>query len=175
MTINTDNKPDFIGIGVEKAGTTWIHYNLKTHPEICMISRKKFKEIYFFNESHQYSKGIEYYRSLYNRCPKNKVKGEFTAGYLSSPQTPFLIYKHFPNVKLIVCLRNPIERAYSHYKYDMELKGFYNIYKSFEEAIKKNLSFLKLSFYYKQLKKYYDLFPNKNILVLFFEDQKKIQ
>ncbi|MHA1440217.1 MAG: sulfotransferase domain-containing protein, partial [Promethearchaeota archaeon] len=91
----------------------------------------------------------------------------------STTQAPSRIYRHFPNVKLLVFLRNPIERAYSEYKYNIEQKQALSIYKTFEDILKKDRAFLERGFYYRQLKKFFDYFPKENILTLFYKDLKK--
>lgn len=169
MSKNREQRPDFIGIGVMKAASSWIFACLKEHPAIC-VSKKK--EIHFFDKLYNYKKGIDYYYSFFKHCPADKVKGEFTPYYMYSSQAPSLIYKHFPNVKLIACLRDPIERAYSNYRYNIELKGRLSIYKNIEEALTKDKNFVERGFYYAQLKRYFDLFPKENILVLFLKELK---
>src|SRR6056297_3627604 len=164
------SKINFIGIGVQKAATTFIFKKLAEHPEVCGSSKK---EIHFFDKEYNYSKGIKFYHSFFQHCSDSKIKGEFTPRYIYHPKTASRIKKHFPNVKLIVCLRNPIERARSHYFYSLQQKGrLFYLYNSFGEAIRKDKILIERGFYYKQLKRYFDLFPKENILVLFFEDLK---
>lgn len=165
-----NKEPNFIGIGTTRSGSTWIYHCLKEHPEICFSSKKETK---FFNRAYNYRKGIDYYNKFFNQCSNHKIKGEFTSDYLLFPKTPDLIHKHFPNIKIIVCLRNPIEKIFSDYKYHVAVRNQYSIYKTFEELINKNPSFIEIGFYYKQLKRYFELFPRKNILVLLYEDIKK--
>lgn len=169
MREKIEQKPDFIGIGAGKAGTTWIFQCLKEHPEICVSSKK---ELFFFDKPYIYRKGIKYYQSFFRHCSKNKIKGEIAPSYIFSLQAPYLIYKHFPNVKLIACLRNPVDIIFSLYKFSLLLKERYCIYKTFEIAIKKDSTLVELGNYYKQLKPYFDLFPRKNILVMFYKDLK---
>ncbi len=167
---NINTNPDFVGIGEEKSGSSWIFYSLKEHPEICVSS---IKEINFFSELYIYRKGIEYYRSFFKQCSPEMIKGEFTPHYLSNPKAAALIHKHFPKIKILACIRNPIERAYSSYKYNLEMKGPLSIHKTFEDAIKRNKDLIERGFYFKHLKRYYDLFPEKNILVLLYDNLRK--
>lgn len=162
--------PDYIGIGAMKAASGWIFKCLELHPEVG--DSEWSKELHFFTKPYNYEKGIEYYYSLFSQHPKGKLKGEFTPAYMASPQVASLIHKHFPNVKLIVSLRNPIERAYSHYRYNVQERGRFRIYKNFEDTIKKDKTIIERGFYYKQLKPYFDLFPRENILILFFKEIK---
>jgi hypothetical protein len=112
--------PDFIGIGAMKAATYWIYHCLDAHPEICMSSRK---ELHFFEKPANYRMGIGWYTSHFSHCSEGKVLGEITPAYLSSPDAPVLIHRHYPRVKIFACLRNPVERAYSHYRFEVVRKG----------------------------------------------------
>ena len=163
-------KIDFIGIGVMKAATSWIFECLKEHPEICVCSEK---EPHFFDWPFRYKKGLEYYYSLYEHCPQSKIKGEYTASYIRFPQALSLIHKHFPDVKLIVSLRNPIDRAFSQYLYNVQLGGRLSVYKSFREALENDQdNIVERGFYYKQLNSCFKTFPKEQVLILFFEDLK---
>lgn len=162
--------PDFIGIGAMKAATTWIFGCLKEHPEICMSSKK---ELHFFDSPFNYKKGLDYYYSFFQHCHSHKIKGEITPNYIYEEKVPSRIHKHFPNVKIIACLRNPIERAYSHYRFGIQRKGRLSIYKSFEEALKKDPELLKRGYYYTQLSRYLKFFPRQNILVLIYKDLRE--
>jgi len=161
-------KVDFIGIGASRCGTTWISKCLAEHPEICF---SKKKETHFFHKN--YRKGIQYYKKFFKHCDKNKIKGEFTPGYFAVPGTAKKIFDCFPETKLIVSLRNPIERAYSEY--------FYNLTREiedktiFEEALRGRFKnkYLKRGKYYTNLKRFLDLFPEENILILVYEDIKE--
>ncbi len=162
--------PDFIGIGTMKSASGWIFKCLREHPE---VSNKNIKELYFFNKIFNYNKGIKSYYSIFRKSPKNQIKGEYTPSYMLNPKVASLIHKHFPNVKIIACLRNPAERAYSDYRYNIQEDGRFKRYKNFEDTINNDKEFVERGFYYKQLKPYFELFPRENILILFYEDLKK--
>lgn len=167
-----DRSPDFIGVGSEKAATGWIYECLDDHPEICGSNPK---ETTFFLYDYKYQKGIDFYLKYFAHCPNEKIKGEISPGYLFSPKVPRRIYAHFPNIKIIICLREPVEKIYSVYRFHCKVKERLSIYKSFEDALKFDPDLIKRGFYYRQVKPYFDLFPRKNILVLFYEDIKKDQ
>lgn len=166
----TNFKIDFIEIGAKKSATTWIFNCLTDHPEIC---EPDTKEMHFFDQPFRYNQGIAEYESYFDQCSSKTIKGEFTPDYLYYEKVPKRIHKHFPDVKLIVCLRDPVERAFSHYSFEKRVKGKTSIYDSFEEAVNKDDFLVGMGYYYKQLKRYYDLFPEENILVLFYEDLKE--
>ena len=159
---------DFIGLGAQKAGTSWIYACLYEHPEICM----PFKEINFFSRERNWKKGLDWYKDRFKTCPKHKLKGEFSTSYLDSEIAAKRIYKYFPDVKLIACLRNPIDRAFSNYKHDIKM-GNISENTSFDEAIKKHKEYIKRGFYNQQLEQYLKLFPRDQILILIYEDIEK--
>ncbi len=160
-------KIDFIGIGAVKCATTWISKCLDEHPQICL---SRIKEVRFFNNVKKYRRGIDWYKSYFKNCPDDSIKGEFTPGYMNFNQVAERIKRLFPNAKLIVSLRNPIERAYSDYWYS-KVRGFE--LNEFKKAIKENSRYVEWGFYYKKLKPFFELFPKENILVLIYEDITK--
>ncbi len=163
---NQEWAPDFIGIGAMKSASYWIYKCLEAHPGICVSSKK---EVHFF-DSPNYDNGVEWYRSFFSHCEQELVKGEFTPDYLSNLDAASLIYKHFPEVKIIACLRNPVERAYSHYRFNVTRKGKMSIYNNFEEALEKDAGLVQTGYYYQQLKKYFELFPKESIRVMLYDD-----
>jgi len=128
--------PDFLIIGAKKAGTTSLYRNLIHHPEVepCLT-----KETDFFNR--YYSKGINWYRSHFPikwfkqyamNQGRNFITGEATPTYIYYPHAPKRIKKLIPNIKLIVILRNPVHRSFSHYNMSVR-HGDENL--TFEQAI----------------------------------------
>lgn len=169
-------KIDFIGIGTEKGATYWISDCLREHPEVCF---SKKKEIVFFNEFDQhylkyenlrYSWGIKWYERHFSHCSVKSIKGEFTPTYLYSKKTAQRIKKHFPNAKLIICLRDPVKRAYSQYLHDKSIGIIKDL--KFSQALQKHDNYIEKGKYYKYLRYYYDLFPRKNIHVVLIDDLK---
>ena len=179
-----DFKVDFIGIGAPKSATTWIYRCLLEHPEICGPYQKElnyfctknfpFKKVLGKNDAYYSSNdGIEHYKKYFSHCKKNLIKGEFSVYYIDDSGAAKLIKRHFPNIKIIVCFRNPVERAYSLYWYAKEYL-LTEKSSSFKEAIMDNYgAYIDSGMYYKHLKVYYDLFPRENIKVLFIDDLKK--
>ncbi|MCP5022399.1 MAG: sulfotransferase domain-containing protein [bacterium] len=100
--------PDFLGIGAQKAGTTWLHENLSRHPEVFL---PKAKELHFFDAN--YHRGMARYRS-YFRKHTDKLCGEITPAYGHLPaQRIKVIHDANPGLKLILLLRHPAQRAWS--------------------------------------------------------------
>lgn len=121
--------PDFIIIGAQKGGTSSLFSYLKQHSQLQLPDKK---EIHFFDNDYQ--KGVNWYRSHFPMKIFDNIKtGEATPYYLFHPHAPQRIFQHCPKVKLIVMLRNPTDRAYSHYM--MQNKRKIDPLPTFEEAI----------------------------------------
>ena len=158
---------DFIGIGAQRSGTSWVYACLYEHPEICI----PIKEIHFFSRP-RYENGIAWYEEHFTKCGAEKRCGEFSTSYLYSDVTAEHIYKHYPDVKIIAILRNPITRALS--QYGNAIKGG-EIPESmpFTEYYTTEKSVLEQGLYAKQLASYYKYFDPSQMLVLIYEDNKK--
>ena len=138
-TGSTHVLPDFLIIGAARSGTTSLYQYLTEHPSIIPGVGK---EIYFFDK--KFKKGINWYKSFFptkfsmaiikNKQKTKCITGEATPRYLHYPHAPKRIFEFLPKIKLIVLLRNPIDRAYSHYQ--MEVSSG-NEELSFEESIEK--------------------------------------
>lgn len=164
-----NKKLDFIGIGAQKSGTTWIASCLRKHPQICMgrhSSGEIKKEIHFFDQ--QYSQGESYYHSFFDHCSTDSVRGEYTPMYLFDPDVPERIHQYNPHIKLIVCLRQPVDRAYSQYRDGKKMWGGKNLLEAIEQAPE----ILGRGFYAQQLKRFLHYFPMNQIYIGLYEDIK---
>lgn len=125
-------KPDFLIIGAQKCGTSSLFHYLGQHPDLILPLQK---EIQFF--SLDYSMGWNWYKNQFPQKPifERKLTGEASPYYLFHPLVPARVAKHLPKVKLIVMLRNPVDRAYSHFWHEKKYKT--EPLNSFEEAIAK--------------------------------------
>src|SRR2546423_13513556 len=114
--------PDFLIIGGQKCGTTSLYYYLIEHPNIAPAVRK---QMHFFDN--RFKKGFGWYKSnfptIFSKWYKTFlhkqkfVSGEATPYYLFHPLAASRVHQFLPDVKLIVLLRNPVNRAYSHYNH----------------------------------------------------------
>jgi len=141
--------PSFIIIGAARAGTTSLYAYLNSHPNVLPAAKK---ETVFFN--YAYHSNLDWYKMYFptiserEKIKKQKgiqrvITGEATPSYLIDPLVPKRISEMLPNVKLIVLLRNPIERALSHYHHNV----FFGIEKlPFDQAIKKEPERINKSF-----------------------------
>lgn len=100
--------PDFLGIGAQKAGTTWLHENLQCHPELYLPAEK---ELHFFDV--RYHKSLSYYSAFFE-AGRGKTKGEITPRYSILPLNRIRYIRAIaPKLRLILLMRNPIDRAWS--------------------------------------------------------------
>ena len=176
--------PDFIIIGAAKCGTTSLYQYLSSHPQILVPHKK---ELNFFTDTN-FAKGIDWYLAQFPSLADHPefLTGEATTIYFDSAEVPPRIQQFFPDVKLILLLRNPVERAVSwHYhKINTGLET-----RSIEVAIKEEINSLKKiaapkltqigyrhpnnllgSLYIYKLKRWLQLFPQEQILVLQSEE-----
>lgn len=113
--------PDFVIIGGQRCGTTSLYDYLTQHPEIAPAARK---EIHYFDN--HYDRGPAWYRAFFYRASVHRLfspclTGEATPYYLFHPHAAARLAADVPAAHLIVMLRNPIDRAYSHYLYEVRL------------------------------------------------------
>jgi spore coat polysaccharide biosynthesis protein SpsF (cytidylyltransferase family) len=185
--------PNFIIVGAAKCGTTSLNEYLKQHPEVYMAPLKEPYFFSFMNEQPTFTGPYDYtldkqlitdfevYKSLFDGVSKEKAIGECSNSYLFFENTPQRIKQYIPDGKIIIVLRNPIERTYSHYRQHVML-GHENL--SFEEALQKeeerkqlgwrwHYQYTAQSMYYEQVKRYYEIFDRNKIWIGFFENLKE--
>lgn len=102
--------PDYCVVGAMKSGTTAIARYLEAHPD-CFLAPGK--EVHFFDR--HFERGAEWYAGLFAAAAPGVVVGEATPNYLHDPEVPRRFYETSPRTKLVAILRNPVDRAYSHY------------------------------------------------------------
>ena len=128
--------PDFLILGAQKSGTTSLFQYLMQHRQIASGFKK---EVHYFDWN--YNKGLSWYRAFFptrghvarrERSLGRYLCGEATPYYLFHPAVPKRVHSLLPNAKLIIVLRNPVDRAYSHYQHSVA-RGQEAC--SFEEAI----------------------------------------
>jgi hypothetical protein len=120
--------PSFLIIGAQKAGTTSLHAYLCEHPR---VAPPVTKEVHFFD--HEFGRGLGWYRAHFPRATEAALLGgEATPYYLFHPAVPARAASSLPDCRLIVVLRNPIDRAFSHHNHERSL-GFEQL--GFEGAI----------------------------------------
>lgn len=177
-------KPNFFLLGAGRSGSTYLFNLLKQHPDIFLSSPK---EPSFFCESFQVIKNPVDYFELFESAGDAKIRGEASHVYLSNPKTPRLINLLFPNARFLIILRNPADRAHSLYQW-MRRFGHEPL-ETFEQALDAegeryqsdafkqnaphyfyNSMYFRSGLYGQQIKRYYDIFPEEQFLILKFDE-----
>lgn len=179
-------KTNLLIIGAGRSGTTSIYEYLKAHPNICF---SKIKEIHYFSIEEIFKKGEQYYHSFYNYDEKTHKLFASADTYLFIAQNEIIkrIYDYNPQMKFIVMLRNPVDRAFSGYRYainngHMDKKiSFIDSLKIETDLLNKNISIVRKnnlcnafqSKYFYHLSRWTKIFPKENFLLLKTADLKE--
>jgi hypothetical protein len=179
--------PDFIIVGAQKSGTGSLRTYMTQHPQVVW---SKENEVHFFDL--YFKKGTKWYQNQFPKPPSSDhILGEKSPYYMIHPLVPERVFTLYPKVKIIMILRNPVKRAYSHYQFNLrnKVENF-----SFEEAIDaeskrlegeekklmkhssyysknfKRYSYLRRGVYVDQIQRWLDYFPREQILILTLDD-----
>lgn len=188
--VGKEFKVDFFVVGAARSGTTTLYQYLSQHPQVFL---PRVKELNYFSkvssnqpqdyalpkpEKEYHTKIIQspvVYKNLYNSARLDQIKGDVSPSYLWHEETPAALKAHNPKAKIIISLRHPVERAFSHYL--MAKSVGYEKSTDFQQAIHEPLSehwgggnrYLEWSDYVGALKAYYAAFPKEQIHVMIFE------
>jgi hypothetical protein len=157
--------PTFLGIGVPRAGTTWLHTLLSGHPDAYLPTRRK--EVRFFDR--HFDRGLEWYEGFFSPPEGTDgygAIGEISPQYLYGPECPARIASVLPSAKLLVMLRHPVDRAYSQYGFLLQRRNYRG---SFEEFLRTRPRALEMGHYSTYLRRYLDRFDRRQILPVVFE------
>lgn len=108
--------PGFLILGAQKAGTTALYAYLRWHPS---VTGPAWKEVSYFDR--HYRRGVHWYRGHFPLRPGDRLVGEASPGYLFHPLAPERVRATVPEARLIVLLRDPVDRALSHYHHEVAL------------------------------------------------------
>jgi hypothetical protein len=169
--------PNAILGGAQKCGTTTLHRLLERHPRIFFPPRPQ--EIHFFDFEASYRRGLDWYRGLFAGWRGEPVVAQTSPLYLYEPKVPARLAAAVPEAKLVFLLRNPIDRAYSHYWHEVRY-GWESL--PFEAALdaepgrlrggdeaRRHASYLDRGRYGVQLARFLEHFPREQLLVLRYD------
>lgn len=156
--------PDFVGIGAQKAGTTWIHHQLRAHPQLFLPETKELNFFYRDLPTSWYAKHFE-------QAEAEQVAGEVSPNYFAQAGVAERMHALVPEARLFCILREPVARAFSQWKMARALG---NIAPStpFIEAFRRNERWLaEQGDYIALLERFTRFYPlHDRLLVLFYDD-----
>jgi hypothetical protein len=153
--------PNFIGIGAQRAATTWVYACLREHPEVFVTDEK---ELHYFDEC--YDKGLDWYESHFPHLNGKRAIGEITPNYLDCEAAIPRMADVLPHAKLFVILREPVQRTYSAYKLLHEtFQGM-----TFRQACERAPALVKASLYAEQLDRVFTYYDKHRVKVLLYDD-----
>lgn len=161
-------KLDFVGVGASRSGTTWLARILREHPDIYLPCAK---ELHYFYDDETYSPDLSGLEDHFPAERRGRLLGEYTPRYYLYPRALERIERAFPEVRILLSLRDPVERAFSQYRYFR-----FNKEKEYEPDFLAALEghfhedYVKKSRYYRPVKTLYDRFEEEQVLILYFRD-----
>lgn len=163
--------PNFLILGASHAGTTSLYRWLGEHPDVFMSREKELR--YYWDEVRPANRSEfrvttrEGYEEWFDEGAAAPARGEASPQYLYSPTAPDRILHDLPGVRLIVTLRHPAERAWSHWRYDVYRKGHL---RSGRRGIRPGTDWYDESLYAEGLLRYLARFPPEQIRIILFDD-----
>jgi len=166
--------PNFLYIGASKAGSSWIFECLKEHPDAFVPPAK---DVHFFHL--HYEKGVAWYQGFFKGGKDKKAVGELSHDYFLFEEVADKIKALNPDVKLLVSLREPVDKMLSNYHYakrtylkeEVSFEDFFFHHERYQKNHYQNMH-KETANYYQNLRPFYERFPKENILVVFFDDLK---
>lgn len=179
------DKLDFILAGAQKSGTTALHYFLEKHPRITMGDQE---EMHFFDDDGLFSGPVDY--ELLHRhfplLPRSTIAGECTPSYLYWKPAAERIWNYNPRIKLLVLLRNPVERAFAHWNMQRfkrrEPLDFLDAVKEEKSRIAgappreaRRFAYVDRGFYVQHLERFFRFFSREQMMIIKFEKFRQEQ
>jgi len=176
-----EKKVGFLVAGAQKSGTSALDAYLREHPELCLPARK---EVHFFDSDKLFANGAADYAPYHEQFipePHHRLIGEVTPSYLYWPTAAERIAAYNPAMKLIVVLRNPITRAYSHWNMSRQanreplsfveaLRAERDRLRNLPPLVAKRFSYADRGFYATQLRRLWQHFPREQTVAFKTED-----
>lgn len=168
----------FLIVGAEKSGTTWLADMLRQHPQVFIPAQK---ELHYFNrrmdeapelENYNFTKPLDWYLDFFRPAPPGRTAGEACPAYLWDEAAAERIHDFNPNVRIVMILRDPVERFISAYRYARQrgtvtaadLPTIQKKYKAF---------LLDRGLYFQQVNRYLDRFPRERVKICWFDDLRR--
>jgi hypothetical protein len=158
---NEEPLVNFVIVGPGKTGTTWMYEVLSASQGVRMAAAK---ETMYFDAN--FARGVAWYHSLIPAGPGDAV-GEVSNSYLADPAVPERIAAYSPSMRVVTCVRDPVERAFSNYLFWVRNDQFRG---SFEQAIDQRPDLITHGMYGQHVERYLGCFPADQLLVLDYRE-----
>jgi hypothetical protein len=160
-------RPNLLGIGAAKCGTTWFADQLSSHPDIFLPPQKELGALYY----NDLEERLDEYQAYFFGAGDARVRCDFSVRYLSEPNAPIAAARHTPDTKILVILRDPVDQVQSHYWHQVRqnfaqakaVKPQPDIFEAMEKFPK---LLLEPALYGKHLRRWREFFPEDRILIL---------
>ena len=164
--------PDFMIIGAQKSASTYIQQCIAEHPEVYL----KKGETALFEEKYNFNKKFEDFKNTFAKGINKKAYGIKRPNYLAIDNVPGRIANHIPGIKLIVVLRNPVDRALSAYYHYMRY-GFIPVFPiheglpklirgEYKQKYPRSKEIINFGFYYNHISRYLQYFNDNQLLII---------
>lgn len=170
MTESTRGRISFAGIGVQKSASGWMFRGLEAHPGVATPMDPARKEVNYFN--YDWHLGHGWYEALFPPLD-HRVRGEFSVLYAASADVPERIRRYNPDMRLVLCLRDPIDRAMSQHRYLVGRGLVPDRLRRFTDAWEENPSYAEQSLYADVVERFRQAFPAEQLLVLDYDDVRR--
>ncbi len=172
---------DFVGVGMAKAGTTWVFSALNEHDQVYLPD---YKELNYFTDTHLLQtiknigghyvishrhQGPEWFNEHFKDAKPGQVLGEISPAYFHDPNSPGYILENNPKMKIILNFRNPVDTIYSSY---FQLNKMLPVRGTFEDMLERYPAVYEYFKCYKNASRYMDAFPREQVHYIFIEDIK---
>jgi Sulfotransferase domain len=167
-------RPTFICVGAGKAGTTWLWDMLRQHPDVYLPGAK---ELHWFNEisydgpdvrNPNHAKPLSWYLAFFSDARPGQVCGEISPSYLWSDTAPELIHRFDASMRILIMLRDPVERLFSSYLFGRQVGQIGAI--SFEESLARFPHLLERAPACGSVARYLELFGREQVHVVLYDD-----
>jgi hypothetical protein len=154
--------PNFLYIGPDKAGSSWLHEVLLRHPQVFMTPAK---DLYYFDR--YYDKGTDWYAAHFTRATDEPIVGEVCQDYLFCAAAAQRIADTLDDPRFMVTLRDPVARAFSSYLYMLKMGRRFD---SFADALDRRPELIAHGRYGESVDRFADCFGDKSVHVSVFDD-----
>lgn len=153
-------------VGVQKAGSSWLFQAFSRHPDLRLGRGGEDKDTCFF--SYHYDRGYEWYERHF-ASQQTGLRGEISTSYFACSDAPARIARYNPNMKLVLCLRNPVDRVVSNHLHEIRLGHVSQRNYRLADGIRNNPAYLEQSSYAHLLQRWLEHFPRERFHIVLFE------